>query len=46
MNGSKLNGKGRILAGLLKNDGSSYKDVKLEKDGAYGPYQGCVPVIY
>ena len=37
MNGSTGNGKGRVLARLLRVSGSMKRDVKLEKDGAYGP---------
>ena len=45
VNGSMSNGKGRVLARLVKSIGSSYKEMRLEKDGAYGPHHvfQCVP---
>ena len=45
VNGSASNGKGRVLARLVKSVGSSFKEVELEKDGAYGPHHvfQCVP---
>ena len=46
VNGSMSNGKGRVLARLVKSIGSSYKEMRLEKDGAYGPHHVFQCVLF